>query len=449
MLKFGIERCARRLVDLDIGRHGPIAVLVANPIRHLTLCFALFRLGIPSISLEHGQSGIRSMTFAAVLGDGQAAAAVDPGNRLIETSDEWFADDLPASSIAPAGFSDPTQPCRISLTSGATGLPKLVEHPIESYSDRILRHIDLNWRRVLCMPGLSSNWGFLTSCAALATGRTVCFAGSPFQAMRMIELYAIDFIMASTEQLLVLAHAARTTGAQPQSLRTIWFGGTVPTRTLLESAMIYLCNDILCRYAASETGLIAQTTAREMLRKPGLVGRVVPGVEVRIFEPDGQSCPPGKVGLVKVKAASGPAHTNGDGTTQHWIDLGDLGWMDTEGCLYVVGRVTDAGTADTQLSPVHEIEHILRLECDLIDAAAVLVDHGAAERQTWIGIVGATDLTPEKLAPILAARGFHAPIKLFSLPVIPRGSNGKVNRPQLKAMMQDLVNRTWRGQTLV
>jgi acyl-CoA synthetase (AMP-forming)/AMP-acid ligase II len=298
------------------------------------------------------------------------------------------------------------------------------------------------------MPGLSSNWGFVTSCAALATGRSVCFAGSPFQAMRMIELYAIDFIMASTEQLLVLTYAARTTGAQPQSLRTIWFGGTVPTRALLESAMIYLCNNMLCRYAASETGLIAQTTAREMLRKPGLVGRVVPGVEVRIFDQEGQRCPPMKVGLVKVKAEIDRHAMNGGCTAERWIDLGDLGWMDSEGQLYVVGRITDARTADTQLSPVHEIEHILRLEWDLEDASAVLVDNGAAEPQTWIAIVGHTDLTAEKLAPILGMRGFHGPIKLFTLASIPRGSNGKVNRPQLKAQMQDMISRAWRGPDL-
>jgi hypothetical protein len=134
------------------------------------------------------------------------------------------------------------------------------------------------------MPGLSSNWGFTTACAVLATGRTLCFAESPLQAIRMIELFAIDFVMASTEQLLVLTRVARKSGAHLQSLRTIWIGGTVPSRALLEAAMIYLCRNILCRYAASEIGLMAQATAAEVLASPGLVGHIVPGVDIALFD---------------------------------------------------------------------------------------------------------------------------------------------------------------------
>ena len=101
--------------------------------------------------------------------------------------------------------------------------------------------IDVNWNRVLCLPGLSSSFGFMTCCAALATGRTVCFAESPYQAIRVIELFAIDFVMASTEQLLALARVARKSGARLKSLRTISFGGSVPTRTLLEVVLVGRC----------------------------------------------------------------------------------------------------------------------------------------------------------------------------------------------------------------
>ena len=45
---------------------------------------------------------------------------------------------------------------------------------------------------------------------------------------------------------------------QVRSLRTIVMGGTVPTRTLLEAAMTYLCKDIVCQCGATEIGLIAR-----------------------------------------------------------------------------------------------------------------------------------------------------------------------------------------------
>src|SRR5262249_49710113 len=157
-----------------------------------------------SVSLEHSQSGIQSMTFAAVIGDQDAAPRLAPENKLIKVTDDWFTNDIPSGRETTAGFTDVTKVCRLSLTSGSTGIPKIVEHPIEDLGRRIIRHIDSDWQRILCLPGLSTNWGFSTSCGALATGRTLYFAESPFQAIRMLELFAIDFVMASTEQLLAL-----------------------------------------------------------------------------------------------------------------------------------------------------------------------------------------------------------------------------------------------------
>ena len=186
MLKTGIERCARRISHLHVDRQGTVAVLVRNPIRHVTLCLALFRIGLRSISLEHSQSGIRELRFAAVLCDPGAGAALDRGNRFIEVSDDWFAVDSPVDGTLAPAFTDPMQVCRVSLTSGSTGIPKIIEHPVAELGTRLHRFAGTNWKRLLCLPGLSSIWAFATTCATLATGRTVCFAESPFQAIRMV-----------------------------------------------------------------------------------------------------------------------------------------------------------------------------------------------------------------------------------------------------------------------
>jgi acyl-CoA synthetase (AMP-forming)/AMP-acid ligase II len=433
MLQDVVGRCARRIAGAAIDRQGPVAVMVGNPIRHVTLCLALFRLGIVAVSLEPAQSGIRGQTFSAVLGDRSAGGILGSGHRLIEVTDEWFAIDLPAVDVTSGGFADPAQVCRLSLTSGATGLPKIIRHTVADFAGRILSLVDVNWDRVLCLPGLSSSFGFMTCCAALATGRTVCFAESPYQAIRMIELFAIDFVMASTEQLVALTRVARTSGARLKSLRTVSFGGSVPTRTLLEAAMIHLCNDILCRYAASETGLVAQATAREMLARPGLVGRILPGVEVAIFAADGRRCAAGETGRVKVRVDAGRSDS--------WSDLDDLGWVDGEGRLYLLGRASDASGAE--FASVYEIEHILRLEWDVGDAAAVLVDGATnAGPQIWIGIVDNKGASAQELAAILRRHGLQYPLRLFDLPAVPRGANGKVNRQQLKAVMLDAATRS-------
>jgi fatty-acyl-CoA synthase len=450
MLRIGIENCARRIVSLNIPRNGLVAVTVKNPIRHLTLCLALFRIGMPSISVVQGQPGADALTFSAMICDSGAARIFLRSDRhVIEVGDEWFGVDLAIHDALPPSFAAATQLCRVSLTSGSTGAPKIVNDRVQDIGWRILKFLEINWNFALCMPGITSNWGFANSCATLTAGRTLCLAESPFQAIRMIELFSIDFAIASTEQLLAMTRAVRKSGAQLKSLRTVWASGSTPTRVLLESAMIYLCRDILCLYAASETGVMAQAMARDVLARPGLVGHIRPGIEVAIFDQHGGRCRAGAAGAVRMRhdpEVDGPS-SGGDPATRPWIDTGDVGWIAPDGQLFVVGRTADPGafgnriSATPQVSPAYEVEHLLRLEWDATDAAAVMIDDSTARPEIWIGIVDNSGANAEKLSAMACARGIEHAIRLFDLPAIPRGPSGKVNRGQLKALMMDSIAR--------
>ena len=159
----------------------------------------------------------------------------------------------------------------------------------------------------------------------------------------MIELFSIDFVMATSEQLLAMTRAARKSGARLGNLRNVWTGGTAPTRALLEAATTHLCKDILCYYGASETSILAQALARDVLAQPGLAGHVRPGVEIAVFDPRGGVCPAGQVGALRVRLREGyggPPRSRSF-EDQPWIDLGDLGWMTPAGQLFIVGRASD------------------------------------------------------------------------------------------------------------
>jgi acyl-CoA synthetase (AMP-forming)/AMP-acid ligase II len=129
------------------------------------------------------------------------------------------------------------------------------------------------------------------------------------------------------------------------------------------------------------------------------------------------------------------------------VHLGDVGWIDSENKLYVLGRTSELGALRADLSPLYEIEHILRLEWDLADAAAVLVEDvsGNAGPQLWLGIVDNKGATAEKLAAVLRRRGLSYDIKPFDLQTIPRGANGKVNRQQLEVLLRNAAQRSVAG----
>lgn len=437
MLGQAMERCARRIAALDFSRNGAVAVIVENPIRHMVLCLALFRLGLNSISLAYGQENANVPGLALALGDRKACEAAAQGRappcRLTEVSDVWFSEDAPLREL-PAGFADANQVCRMSLTSGTTGAPKILHLTVADMGGAKGGSLLLgpSSSRRLCLPGLASALGFWTASAVLTGGGTLYFSETPYQSIRMIELFEIEHIMAATEQLLALTRAARNKKARLPSLRLIETGGAMPSRALLEAAMIYVCRDVYCRYGASEAGPMARAPARDVLARPGLAGYVLPGVEIGIFDKDGKRCPPGEVGLVRSRRD--PRWYGGD---TPWVDLGDVGWLTENMELFIVGRAADLGTpageVARQASPVHEAEHLLRLEWDAADAAAVEIE--GPRPQLVIATVDCKDAEADAFEAILRRRGFDYAVHIVPVQKIPRGVSGKVNRAELKALL--------------
>ena len=439
MLGAAIERCARRIAALNLHAGSLVAVQISNPIRNLTLSLALYRLGLRSISLAHRQPGVELASFAAVLGDRDAVRNAVNAPHVIEITEAAFGEDVAAPAGMPRGFAGAEEICRVSLTSGSTGQPKSVELSVGNLGrnamEKFIGCLNTSRSGVLCMPGLTSNFGFSTACGALIGGRPLYFAESPYQAIRMIELFSIDFVVAASEQLLALTRVARKSGVHLKSLHSVMTGGGVLTRALLEAAIIHVCRNIICRYGATEIGAIAQTSARDVLLSPGLAGRILPGVEVGVFNARGEPQDNNRAGTIHVRDAMIGSTA---GAPAHWSDLGDIGWLTADGCLYVLGRAVDmeaAGNSEPQLSPVHEIEHLFRLECDAADAAAVLIEDNGTSCIA-IGVVDGVEASADKLAVVARQHGIEHPLRITALRSIPRGANGKINRADLTALIR-------------
>ena len=284
MLGAAIENCARRIAALDFATEGLAAVCIQNPIRHLTLSLALYRIGIRAISLERAHHAIPGLKLVLVLGDAEAKQVFASPRHFVEVTDDWFGpNEIVSSAPLPAPFSGDRQVCRYSLTSGSTGEPKLLDNTVGFFGRGVVCGLaTYNCHSVLCMPGLTTAYGMWIACTVLASRKTLCLAVTPFQAIRMIDLFGIDFIYSATEQLVSLVRAARKSRSRVKSLRTVSVAGGIPTRALLEAAAVHLCKDILCRYGTSEVGLLAEAPASEVLARPGLIGSVLPGFEMAV-----------------------------------------------------------------------------------------------------------------------------------------------------------------------
>lgn len=212
--------------------------------------------------------------------------------------------------------------------------------------------------------------------------------------------------------------------------------------------------DIYEGYGLTEAGPVISANRPDDPVVLGSVGQAIPGVEIRIHEPDGE-------GVGEILARSPCLCSGYDGDPQQtrrilrdgWLHTGDLGRLDADDCLHVVGRLKDA-IVDASGNTVHpdEVEDLYSGCADVAELAVAGVSRTGSDHDVVAalfvprtdvegGAVGARERIREFVQQLSETIPYPKRIKMlhFTNRSLPRTQTRKVKRQEVAHILNDLA----------
>jgi acyl-CoA synthetase (AMP-forming)/AMP-acid ligase II len=205
------------------------------------------------------------------------------------------------------------------------------------------------------------------------------------------------------------------------------------------------------------TEAASQITANPLLAvRPGSVGRPA-GLEIRVVDRGGRILPAGDTGGVQIRGASVTAWYWGNGTggprpaldADGWLATGDVGWLDSDGYLFLVGREDDVINRGGEKVQPREVEEVLLADQRVVAAAVVGRPHPTVGEEPVAYVIAVPGTDAAALVADLYARmdvslsRFKRPATLTVVDTLPSGPTGKVSRSAVKSLAAAAAAGPW------
>jgi long-chain acyl-CoA synthetase len=187
-------------------------------------------------------------------------------------------------------------------------------------------------------------------------------------------------------------------------------------------------------YGSSETGAATNHAPASVLERKDSVGQAMQNVTVRIINDEGQPLPAGEVGEVMVTSrVVAPGYIMGDSAGQarfsaNTYKTGDLGFMDSDGFLFLRGRKDDMiNVGGLKVSPF-EVAQVLQSHSCVREAAVAGVKDAMGEEVVYAVVTLKTPASEQDLLSFCRARlsEYKVPRRIDIVEEMPRGPSGKI-----------------------
>jgi bile acid-coenzyme A ligase len=320
-----------------VGHDDLVTIALPNGLDFVLACVATWKLGATPQPLSPRIGAVEQGTILDLV---RPALVVD--ERFARGGLGRSADDSPLPDLVASSWKAPT-------SSGSTGRPKVVraaapatvdlDRPVAPFVPR---------RAVQLVAGpLFHAAPFAYAMRGLMTGHELVVMPSfdAAEALRTIEKHRVTWTVLVPAMMHRIWRLPGREAHGVASLQSVLHLGARCAPWLKRAWLEWLGPERVVEvYAGTESQGLAMITGPEWLERPGSVGRGVSGSEFRIVRPDGSRAAAGEVGEIVMRRAGPPTSSYlGERPTVRdgWHSLGDAGWMDADGYLYVADRLDD------------------------------------------------------------------------------------------------------------
>ncbi len=357
-------------------------------------------------------------------------------------------DGPPVLRGAPVGAS---APALIAFTSGTTGTPKgavlthaaLLANATGTVDALAMTAAD-NVLTVTPMFHIAGLTLLTTPALSICATVTVHRQFDPAAVLAELATGSVNLLVSPPYLTFELAAHPAWERTDLGALRCVMTGGTtIPTRAL--DCWTSRGVTVIQGYGQTEAGgNVTLVPIGEASIKNATAGRPMPRCEVRVIDPAGHTARPGGNGEIVVR---GPGLMRGywhnpqataEALRDGWLRTGDLGFLDTDGCLHVTGRIRDVIIVGTSNVAPADLEAVLADSPDIAAAAVVgRPDEKLGEVPVaFVVLAPGRKLSAEQVMALFDGRiaPYKQPRDVIFLDAMPRTSVGKPEKRALRAL---------------
>lgn len=462
------ERCnalAAALQGLPSGQPRVIGIMCRNHRGFVEALVAADRIGSDILLLNTSFAGpaladvVTREGVDAVIYDEEFTETVDralagtpDATRIVAWTDAEHERTVEGLIAARAG----AQPQRtgrkgkmILLTSGTTGTPKGAKQSGGNAGIGTLKAIldRTPWRAeepIVIVAPMFHAWGFsqLLLAASFACPVITRRKFDPEATLDLIDRHnatGLVVVPVMFDRIMDLPAEVRRRYSG-RSLRFAAASGSRMRPDVVTAFMDEFGDVIYNNYNATEAGMIATATPADLRAAPDTAGRPAGGTEIRILDPEFNELPAGEVGSIYVRNNTQfDGYTSGSTKDFHagFMSSGDVGYLDSAGRLFVVGRDDEMIVSGGENVYPIEVEKALAAHPDVAEAAVIGVDDDQYGQRlaAFVVLEAGAGATPDALKQHVRDNlaNYKVPREIAVLDELPRSSTGKILRAELRA----------------